>query len=75
MVYEFKVSTKEVKIGPEGPGPELVLGVRACYFHRGSYGFGKVLRINKKTVLLDDEKNNSGEILVSKVLLYKLVIF
>ncbi len=69
----------ETIVGPNGPGSELVVGVRALFRvpERGgaSLGFGKVLKINRKSVIVEDEKSGRGKLSVDKAMIYKIINF
>lgn len=50
-------------------------GTRACWCHRGSYGFGDIVRVNRRTLELTDGKFGGANVLVSKALVFELVQF
>jgi hypothetical protein len=57
----------------------LQLGRRARYRVpvRGGedLGFGEILKINRKTIRVRDDKNGTGELTVEKGLVFEVVVF
>ena len=59
--------------------PALTIGVRVRYKvpERGGFslGFGKVTKINRKTLTVEDEKNGAGAMTVDKSLVFEIIKF
>lgn len=64
-------------LNPFEPSIEVMIGDRACYKipERGgwSYGFGDVIKLNKKSIVVLDKKfPDNQKIRVDKALVYKV---